>query len=124
MADWAVTLPPETAAVGDPDHVNHHNAIVKGIKEARNFLDTLEAAVTDKADGGHKHSAADITSGTLAEARVPDLAIAKVTGLKSALDGKQESGSYATTAQLNAKADASALSALEARVEALETPEA
>ena len=52
-----------------------------------------------------------------------DHAIADVTGLQSALDGKQASGNYATTAQVNAKADQSALDALEARVAALE-PEA
>lgn len=52
-----------------------------------------------------------------------DHAIADVTGLQDALDGKQASGSYATTAQVNAKADQSALDALEARVAALE-PEA
>lgn len=53
-------------------------------------------------------------------------AIADVTGLQSALDGKQESGDYATAAQVDAKADQSALEALEARIEALEvdTPEA
>lgn len=52
-----------------------------------------------------------------------DHAIGDVTGLQSALDGKQASGNYATTAQVNAKADQSALDALEARVAALE-PEA
>src|SRR5699024_5497651 len=53
-----------------------------------------------------------------------DHAIADVTGLQSALDGKQASGNYATAAQVNAKADQSALDALEARVAALEEPEA
>lgn len=41
--------------------------------------------------------------------------IANVTGLQTALDGKQASGSYATAA---------ALAALDARVAALEDPEA
>src|SRR5699024_11276873 len=47
-----------------------------------------------------------------------DHAIADVTGLQSALDGKQASGNYATTAQVNAKADQTALDDLIARVEA------
>lgn len=52
-----------------------------------------------------------------------DHAIGDVTGLQSALDEKQKSGNYATTAQVNAKADQSALDALEARVAALEPEE-
>lgn len=36
----------------------------------------------------HIHDTADITSGTLADARIPALAISKTTGLQSALDGK------------------------------------
>ena len=130
MADWTSPLP-GTAAVGDEDHVEDHNAIVAAITEARGVIDAAEAAIaslqglTDgKSDDDHKHAAADITSGTLAEARIPALDIAKVTGLQAALDGKQASGSYATAAQVNAKADQTALDALEARVDALETPDA
>ena len=44
---------------------------------------------------GHKHGAGDIISGTLHVDRVPELPIAKVTGLQGALDGKQPKGSYA-----------------------------
>lgn len=66
------------------------------------------------ADADHQHDASDIASGTFAAARIPTLAQSKVTGLQAALDGKQDSGDYATTA---------ALAALEARVAALE-PEA
>lgn len=79
------------------------------------------AQVTGKpstfAPATHTHAAADIASGTLADARIPSLAIGKVTGLQAALDGKQASGSYATAA---------ALADLTARVEALEAaqPEA
>ena len=126
MATWNTDLP-DTAVVGEETHVEDHNAIVAAIAEARTVLDTVEAAVTGKADSGHKHAAADITSGTLAEARIPALDIAKVTGLQDALDAKQASGSYATTAQVNAKASQADLTALAARVDALEaaaTPEA
>ena len=121
MAEWTTTLPDE-AVVGEETHVEDHNAIVAAIAEARTVLDAIEAEVTSKSDGGHKHAAADITSGTFADARIPALAIAKVTGLQAALDGKQASGSYATVSQVNAKADQSALDALVARVEALEAP--
>ena len=115
MATWTTTLP-GTAVEGAETHIADHNAIVTAIAEARAAIDAAEATVAaleglldGKADGGHKHAAADITSGTLAAARIPALDIAKVTGLQAGLD---------------AKADASALTALEARVEALETPEA
>ena len=126
MATWNTDLP-DTAVVGEETHVEDHNAIVAAIAEARTVLDTVEAAVTGKAESGHKHAAADITSGTLTEARIPALGIAKVTGLQAALDAKQASGSYATTAQVNAKASQADLTALAARVDALEsaaTPEA
>lgn len=126
MATWNTDLP-DTAVVGEETHVEDHNAIVAAIAEARTVLDTVEAAVTGKAESGHKHAAADITSGTLAAARIPALDIAKVTGLQAALDAKQASGSYATTAQVNAKASQADLTALAARVDALEsaaTPEA
>jgi len=36
----------------------------------------------------HTHAAGDINSGTLADARIPSLAISKTTGLQAALDGK------------------------------------
>ena len=123
MAEWTTTLPDE-AVVGEETHVEDHNAIVAAIAEARTVLDAIEAEVTSKSDGDHKHAAADITSGTFEDARIPALAIAKVTGLQAALDGKQASGSYATVSQVNAKADQSALDALVARVEALEATEA
>lgn len=40
------------------------------------------------APSAHTHAAADIVSGTLADARIPSLAISKTTGLQTALDGK------------------------------------
>lgn len=69
-------------------------------------LNRIESAGDGKAEAGHTHAATDIASGTLAVARVPALAISKVTGLQDALD---------------AKATEAALTALEARVAALET---
>lgn len=126
MADWTAPLP-ATAVEGAETHIEDHNAIVAAITEARGVIDAAEATIASlqglidgKSDDGHKHAAADITSGTLAAARIPALDIAKVTGLQAALDAKQASGNYATTAQVNAKADQTALDALEARVDALE----
>lgn len=40
------------------------------------------------APSAHTHAASDINSGTLADARIPSLAISKTTGLQAALDGK------------------------------------
>src|SRR5690606_6655074 len=37
-------------------------------------------------NASHNHSAANITSGTLADARIPTLAISKISGLQAALD--------------------------------------
>lgn len=129
MADWTSSLP-STAVEGAETHVTDHNKIVEAIAEARTVIDAAEATIASlqglidgKADDGHKHAAADVTSGTFDAARIPALAVGKITGLQDALDGKQSSGDYATTAQVDAKADQTALDALEARVEALE-PEA
>lgn len=129
MADWTAPLP-ETAVEGAETHIEDHNAIVAAITEARGVIDAAEATIASlqglldgKAESGHKHAAADITSGTFDAARIPTLAVGKISGLQDALDGKQASGNYATTAQVNAKADQTALDALEARVDALETPE-
>lgn len=70
----------------------------------------------------HTHAAGDVTSGTLAAARVPSLAISKITGLQSELDGKAESS------HTHDIADVTGLQAiiddLTSRIEALETPEA
>lgn len=108
MADWTAPLPP-TAVEGADTHVDDHNAIVAAIKEARAALDALETALGGKAASGHKHAAGDIASGTLDAVRIPALAVSKITGLQGVLDGKA------------AQAD---LTALEARVTALEPPEA
>jgi len=111
MADWNTTLP-DTAVVGEETHVEDHNAIVAAIAEARSVVDAAEATIASlqglldgKAESEHTHAAADITSGTLAAARIPALDISKVTGLQAALDGKADDGD---------------LTALDTRVAALE----
>lgn len=126
MADWTTTLP-DTAVEGENTHIEDHNAIVAAIAEARTVVDAAQATIASlqglldgKADDGHKHAAADVTSGTFDAARIPALPQSKVTGLTAALDGKQDTGDYATTAQVEAKADQTALDALEARVTTLE----
>lgn len=60
----------------------------------------LAATDVGAAPTTHTHTAADIASGTLADARIPALAIAKITGLEARL------------------------TAIEGRLDALETPEA
>lgn len=49
----------------------------------------------------HNHAASDVTSGTFATARIPSLAISKITGLQTALDGKQEASSAYNTGNAN-----------------------
>ena len=54
-------------------------------------------------------AASQVTSGTFADARIPALAISKITGLQDALDDKLESAdiaNLATKAEVNAKQDA------------------
>ena len=54
-------------------------------------------------------AASQVTSGTLADARIPTLAISKITGLQDALDDKLESADIAdlaTKEEVNAKQDA------------------
>ncbi len=107
MADWTTTLP-DTAVEGETTHIEDHNAIVAAIAEARSVLDAIEAAVTGKADAGHKHAAADISSGTLSAARIPSLDISKVTGLQAALDGKVDDGELSALADRVAALEAAA----------------
>ncbi|MFN3558947.1 MAG: hypothetical protein ACK4UQ_06630 [Brevundimonas sp.] len=49
------------------------------------------------APSAHSHDAADVVSGTLADARIPTIAISKTSGLQSALDAKLASTTASTT---------------------------
>lgn len=81
--------------------------IEDGIGAAADDAAAAQTTAGNAAPADHKHGAGDVTSGTFAAGRIPDVAQSKVTGL---------------TAALADKADTSALDALEARVAALETP--
>jgi hypothetical protein len=48
----------------------------------------LQSALNSKSNNGHTHSASEIVSGTLADARIPSLAISKITNLQTSLDAK------------------------------------
>ena len=52
----------------------------------------LTALLGGKSDTGHAHDAAAVTSGTFSVLRIPDLAMAKITGLVAALAGKSDTG--------------------------------
>lgn len=113
MAEWSTELP-GPAAEGNPGHPEDHNKIVDALREVRDNVDGAEGTAAWGSVAGKPSTFPPADH---------DHAIGDVTGLQSALDGKQASGDYATTAQVNAKADQSALEALEARVAALEPDE-
>lgn len=52
----------------------------------------LTSLLGGKANTAHTHDAADLASGVLSVLRIPDLAIAKITGLATALAGKADTG--------------------------------
>ena len=56
--------------------------------QAVSTIDGLQALLDGKAASSHVHAAGDITSGTFADARIPNLAISKITSLQGALDNK------------------------------------
>lgn len=56
----------------------------------------VNSLLSGKANTVHTHAASDITSGTLADARIPALAISKVTGLQASLDGKVDESAFGT----------------------------
>lgn len=60
----------------------------------------LTSGLAGKANTSHTHAAGDVTSGTFATARIPDLAISKVTGLQTALDGKASTTDLDNTFQV------------------------
>ena len=74
------------------------------------YVRTKDAELLDgKADASHTHTAGDIASGTLDPARVPVLPTAKVDGLQAALDGKQPRGEYAASSHTHAVAEVTGL---------------
>lgn len=117
MATWNITLP-ANATEGAETHIADHNTIVQAISELRTVADAIEAA----ANAAPAWGSVTGKPSTFAPA-AHEHAIGDVTGLQGALDDKQASGSYATTAQVNGKADQSALDALATRVDALEQAE-
>ena len=75
------------------------------------------------ADSGHKHSAADITSGTLSSARIPDLAISKIINLQSSLNDKSGMGANTYTGVQTAPGfTVSSSRALKTDIRALDMP--
>lgn len=69
---------------------------VKGNSEStyRTGNVNLTAANVGAAASSHTHAAGDVTSGTFADARIPSLAISKITNLQTTLNGKQAAGDY------------------------------
>lgn len=67
------------------------------VTNLQDTLDDLGADIATKAPIIHVHDAAQITSGTLDVARVPDISISKVTGLQTSLDGKATISDGTTT---------------------------
>lgn len=69
------------------------------------FAATVNAALAGKSAVGHTHTANDTVSGTFDVARIPDLAMAKITGLVASLATK------ANAAHIHAMADITGLAA-------------
>ena len=75
------------------------------VKTARDGVDSLSTdyytkaqsdnLLSAKASTSHTHAATDVTSGTFADARIPSLAISKISGLQTALNSKVSATSLA-----------------------------
>lgn len=81
----ASQVPADWAATSGPAQVLNKPYIFDGSWSA---ITGVPSSFTPSA---HAHSGADITSGIISDARLPTLAISKITGLQPALDAKQAS---------------------------------
>lgn len=88
-----------------PSAHGHAWAEISGIPATASRWPTF-AEVTDKPGSyppaAHTHAAADINSGVLADARIPDLAQSKITGLVTSLASKAATGSDSTFSTVRA----------------------
>lgn len=66
-----INLLPEEIAPDEEGHIDDHKIIHAGLKDHETRMTQTEGAMGTKSDTNHKHSATDITSGTLAFARIP-----------------------------------------------------
>lgn len=76
------------AVLGAANAAAARTAIGAGTSSFDGAYASLSGTPSTFAPSSHTHAAADITSGTLADARIPSLAISKTTGLQAALDAK------------------------------------
>lgn len=88
----ATFTPASTGGGGvDPETLERITTLETDVAGVQGDVTALQGDLAGKADVGHTHDAADVTSGALAAARIPSLSIGKTTGLQTALDGKVES---------------------------------
>lgn len=110
----------ETEWVADPQHPEATPGIPQitaaWLRRVDARIRSVITAVNELRE--HKHSAADITSGSFAAGRIPTLAQSKVSGLSEALDGKANATDIPDVSGL---ASQSALDELAQRVTALES---
>jgi len=105
MANWEVNLPSDSAKVGDPTHVEDHNALVSAITEVRSNIDSIE--LTPGNDGHSPEITFNGTKIVVDGVEGPDLKGAKGDDGTDGTDGAPSQADW---------------DALVARVEALETP--
>lgn len=66
-----IDLLPEEIAQDEEGHIDDHKIIHAGLKDHEARMTQTEQGMGNKSDLSHKHSATDITTGTLAFARIP-----------------------------------------------------